>query len=577
VDVQRALLFIALGFVLLLIYQRWLEESRPPAPVANSTTMATTTPAPDQTKTPEATPANTSPSSKTGGVPIPPSSSDTTGSVPTVPAAKPTDPTMPSGTRVVVNTDLLRVEIDTQGGGIRRAQLLKYPVSIDKPNEPVTLLDETAKDIYVTESGLTGQKGSFPTHETRYRSEKNQYQLADGEQDLKVKLFWDSPDGVRYTKLFTFSRNNYEIKVDFLIDNQSPQPWQGYMYVQFLRTPVVISRGFFLDVVPSFTGGAIYSKENKFEKIKFSDMAENDLQRDAESAWAAMMQHYFVSGWFPRNQDKIQLYTKAYKQYATPRYNIGFLDLSPVQVAPGAKGSIGAELYIGPKEQDRLKHKAEGFALTVDYGWLTVIATPLFVILRFIHNFVGNWGWAIILVTLLVKLAFYPLSAAQYKSMAKMKRLQPRLQTLKERYADDKTKFNQAMMELYKKEKVNPMGGCLPILIQIPVFIALYWVLLESVELRQASWALWIKDLSVKDPYFILPILMGGSMLAQHFLNPAPMDDMQRKIMMAMPIAFTFLFLYFPAGLVLYWLVNNVLSITQQWYITKSHADKTTG
>ena len=481
---------------------------------------------------------------------------------------------MPSGERVSVTTDLLKVEIDTHGGSMRRLQLLKYPVAVDKPNDPFTLLDEAPNNIFVTESGLTGQTGPYPNHETRYRAERATYQLADGQKQLEVKLFWDAPNGVRYTKVFTFNRNSYDINVDFRVDNQSAQTWQGFMYVQFLRSKVVISRGFFLDVVPSYTGGAIYTDENKFEKIDFGDMDENNLQREAGSAWIAMMQHYFVGGWFPRDKEKLQLYSKAYTKFETPRYNLGFLKLSPLKVEPSKQGSIGADLFIGPKEQDRLNKQAEGFALTIDYGWLTVIASPLFWILSFIHKFIGNWGWAIILVTVLVKLVFYPLSAAQYNSMAKMKKLQPRLQTLKERYADDKTKFNQAMMELYKKEKVNPMGGCLPILIQIPVFIALYWVLLESVELRQAPWAFWIKDLSIKDPFFVLPILMGISMLAQHFLNPAPLDDMQRKIMMAMPIAFTFLFLYFPAGLVLYWLVNNVLSITQQWYITKAHTEK---
>ena len=568
-DVQRALLFVALGFVLLVIYQRWLEENRPPPPTISATETAPAA-AQETAGTPAAkldTPA------ATGGVPT--ASVPAAGSVPDVPEAKPIEPSVPGGKRVVVTTDLLRVEIDTLGGGLKHLQLQKYPVSVDEPDNFVTLLKESAKDIFITQSGLNGQTGGpFPNHRTQYQSEKSEYQLADGQQQLQAKLFWDSPSGVRYTKIYTFSRDSYTINVDFVIDNRASQPWEGYMYAQFLRTPVEVSRGFFLGVVPSYTGGAIYTEKDKFEKIDFSDMSEENLARETKNGWASFLQHYFVGAWFPRGQDKIQLYSKAYEQFETPHYNLGFLNLTPVQVASGAQGTVGADLYVGPKEQDRLKQKAEGFILTVDYGWLTVIATPLFWVLRLIHNFIGNWGWAIVLVTILVKLAFYPLSAAQYKSMAKMKKLQPRLQTLKERYADDKTKFNQAMMELYKKEKVNPMGGCLPIVIQIPVFIALYWVLLESVELRQAPWALWINDLSVKDPYFVLPILMGGSMLAQHFLNPAPLDDMQRKIMLAMPIAFTFLFLYFPAGLVLYWLVNNVLSITQQWYITKAHAPK---
>jgi len=353
------------------------------------------------------------------------------------------------------------------------------------------------------------------------------------------------------------------------VDNRSGSEWSGYVYAQFLRTQVVQSRGFFLDVVPSYLGGAIYTPEDKFDKIDFSDMVDADLNKKVDSGWIAMLQHYFVGAWFPQGDGPFQFYSKVINEVGGPRYNIGYNTLRAETVPVGATGKLALKMFVGPKEQVRLKQQAEGFGLTVDFGWLTPLSVPLFWILDKIHGVVNNWGWSIILLTCLIKLAFYPLSAASYKSMAKMKKLQPRLKTLKERYGDDKGKLNQAMMEIYKKEKVNPLGGCLPIVIQIPVFIALYWMLLESVEMRQAPFILWIHDLSVKDPYFILPLLMGASMLGQQFLNPAPIDPMQKKIMMAMPIVFTFMFLYFPAGLVLYWLVNNVLSIAQQWYVNK--------
>ena len=294
-------------------------------------------------------------------------------------------------------------------------------------------------------------------------------------------------------------------------------------------------------------------------------MAEEDTRLKFSSVWVAMLQHYFVGAWIPQPEGSFEAYTSVYDG---PRYNIGYKTLTPVSISANSSGKIGTQLYIGTKEQERLKKPAEGLVLTVDYGWLTPVSSPLYWVLNFINGYVNNWGWSIILLTMLIKLMFFPLSAASYKSMAKMKQLQPRLKTLKERYGSDKQKLNQAMMEMYKKDKINPMGGCLPILVQIPVFIALYWVLLESVELRQAPFALWLHDLSIPDPYFVLPIIMGVSMFAQQLLNPAPIDPVQKKVMMALPLVFTVFFLWFPAGLVLYWVVNNILSIAQQWYIT---------
>jgi YidC/Oxa1 family membrane protein insertase len=331
-----------------------------------------------------------------------------------------------------------------------------------------------------------------------------------------------------------------------------------------MRT-LVESKGL-LTTIPTFTGGAIYTPEDKYEKISFDDMAENPLRRDVTGGWVAMMQHYFVASWMPGAEARSRFYSTdlGYKRFA-----IGYQNLVPTSIAPGDTGRLTAQLYVGPKEHKRLTKLAEGMELTVDFGWLTVISAPLFWLLVVIHDWVRNWGWAIIILTVLIKLAFYPLSAASYKSMANMRRLQPKMKSIKERYGKDRQRMNQAMMELYKTEKINPLGGCLPIVIQIPVFIALYWVLLESVEMRQAPFALWLRDLSTPDPYYVLPIIMGATMFLQQQLNPAPLDPIQKKVMTFLPLVFTIFFLFFPAGLVLYWVVNNILSIAQQWHITR--------
>jgi len=558
-DVQRAILLFALAFVLIVLYQRWLEHQTPVMP-------------PSQQVAGEQSPAAGSEDlPDTPDTPAVPAAASDTGAAPEAPGQA--DDGQGSGERLQVSTDLMRLEIDPLGGIIRELQLLDHPVSVDQPDSPFALMKQRTTDkgdeILLPQSGLIGKDRPLPNHKTQYNAEGVRFRLQDGEDELTVDLTWTAPDGVFYTKRFTFFRNQYEIKIDYLVDNRSTEPWSGFIYGQFLSTYTPPERSFVLGAVPTYMGGAIYSPTEKFEKISFDDMRDGPLKRQISGGWAAMLQHYFVAAWFPRDDSAYAFYTRVHENPANTRFNLGLNALAPVNVAPGETGQLGLDLFAGPKEQDRLAQKSEGFDLTVDYGWLTPVSAPLFWVLDKIHTFTGNWGWSIIILTFFIKLAFYPLSATSYKSMAKMKKLQPRLQTLKERYGDDKAKMNQAMMEIYKKEKVNPLGGCLPIVIQIPVFIALYWVLLESVELRQAPWELWIKDLSVRDPYFVLPILMGASMVAQQMLNPAPLDPMQKKIMMALPVVFTFIFLYFPAGLVLYWLVNNVLSITQQWYINK--------
>ncbi|MBI3546893.1 MAG: membrane protein insertase YidC, partial [Gammaproteobacteria bacterium] len=375
---------------------------------------------------------------------------------------------------------------------------------------------------------------------------------------------------VQYTKTYIFHRGNYVVDVEFVIKNASQREWTGYFYGQFQRTHT--AQGGLFNVAPSYTGGAIYTPENRYQKIPLDEMAKSPLKRETTGGWVAMLQHYFVSSWMPPKDERNEFYSDV---LSDSRHVLGLKNINPTKVAPGQTGVLRESLYAGPKEQKILKTLAEGMDLTVDYGFLTVIAAPLFWLLEHIHNILGNWGWSIILLTILIKAAFYPLSATSYKSMAHMRKMQPKMQALKERYGDDRQKLNQAMMELYKTEKINPLGGCLPILIQIPVFLALYWVLLESVEMRQAPWILWIKDLSAQDPYYILPILMGISMFVQQKLNPQPVDPIQQKVFMVMPFMFTVFFLFFPAGLVLYWTVNNILSIAQQWRITRIVEGKT--
>lgn len=541
-DNQKFLLIIALGIILFLIFQAWQQEHQPaPAPEAK---------APAEQEVPEAPP--------------PQASSPTATATPATPApSAPVSP--PRGTRIKVTTDVIEVVIDAAGGGLRELKLREYPVSVDEPDNPFTLLTDDRKDMYMTQSGLIGSGREYPNHNTRYTADSQRYVMAAGQDELKVPLRWQGPDGVRYTKVFTFHRDSYLIEVDYLVENSSATPWQGYLYRQFRRRYVPVTASW-LRRLPTYLGGAIYTPEEKYEKISFDDMREEPLERDASGGWVAMIQHYFVGAWLPPNDARNRFYAKALQANT---YIIGLKQLDPTNVAPGGSAWLRAKIYAGPKLHERLKGLSPGMELTVDYGWLTLISAPLFWLLSFIHGWVGNWGWAIIVLTMMIKAVFFPLSAASYKSMAHMKRVQPKLQSLRERFGHDRQRMNQAMMELYKKEKINPLGGCLPIAIQIPVFIALYWVLLESVEMRQAPFIFWLRDLSSPDPYFVLPIIMGISMFLQQKLSPTQLDPMQRKIMSALPIVFTVFFLWFPAGLVLYWVTNNILSIAQQWQITR--------
>jgi len=464
---------------------------------------------------------------------------------------------------VQVDTDVIRVMIDTRGGVIRSLKLKKYPTSLEQPDDWLELIHSDSDSVYIVQSGLRNKAEKAPTHHSIYRSEQTSYQLADGDDELVVPMYWNL-DGVEVVKTYHFRRGDYLIDLKHRIDNQSQLDWQGSEYRQIQRSrPLETSR-----LLYTYTGSVYYNEETKYEKVDFDDMEEGQLKLESKGGWIAMIHHYFLSAWVPGQEETNLVYTIANTRRNPSTYTIGLR--SENRVAPtGGSAEFSSQLFVGPKIVKRLEEISPGLELTVDYGVLTFLSKPLYWLLSWYHSFVGNWGLAIILLTLTVKAVFYKLSETSYRSMAKMRKVSPRLKTLKERYGDDRQKMNQAMMELYKTEKINPMGGCLPILVQIPVFIALYWALLESVDLRQAPFIFWIKDLSVMDPYFVLPVLMGISMVIQQRLNPPPPDPIQAKIMMALPFVFTIFFAFFPSGLVLYWVVNNVLSITQQWIITR--------
>jgi YidC/Oxa1 family membrane protein insertase len=477
-------------------------------------------------------------------------------------------PNAKGGQQVRVVTDVLDVVISTRGGVIQRADLLAYPVSLDQPDKPVRLLNDASGLIHVAQSGLRSTDGPAPDHYAAYVAAAGEYRLGQGEERIVVPLTWEQ-DGVKVTKTFTFTRGSYTVDVAHEVRNDASRPWNGSQYRQLQRNADAGG----MALVYTYTGGVyagtqVDGERRPYEKVKFEDMAKVPLDVQLSNGWVAMIQHYFLSAWVPGDKTELNRFYTLTSQNGNTLYTLGMI--SPTRtVEPGASTTFASSLYIGPKIQDNLEALAEGLDLTVDYGMLHFIAKPIFWLLSLFHDWVGNWGWAIVLVTVLIKLVFYKLSESSYRSMANMRKLQPKLQALKERYGDNKQKFSEEMMKLYRTEKINPLGGCLPILVQIPVFIALYWVLVESVELRQAPFILWIDDLTAMDPYFVLPVLMGISMWLQHKLNPQPMDEMQRKVFMILPPVFTVFFAFFPSGLVLYWLVNNVLSIAQQWVINK--------
>ncbi|MBL4781381.1 MAG: membrane protein insertase YidC [Porticoccaceae bacterium] len=466
---------------------------------------------------------------------------------------------------ITVSSDVLEVTIDTLGGDIVRVSLPKHLVSQEEDADPFVMLNRTQSHTYIAQSGLIGRNGTdTAAGRPRFSASKAHYSLLEGDEQIVVDLQLEQ-DGATLTKRFIFKRNNYLVDLVYLVENHSSQAWQAHLFGQIQRdshNPVVS-----VNMGPNaYLGAAITTDEDNYKKFDFSDMDEGPLKADKLGGWVAMVQHYFISAWIP-DQSQNNSY-QLRKLGSKDLYTMGFTGAA-VDVAPGQSGELRAAFYVGPKDQYLLEEISPYLDLTIDYGWLWWVAKPLFYGLTMFHGLVGNWGWSIIFLTFLVKLLFFPLSAASYKSMARMRKLQPEMARLKELYGDDRQKMSQEMMAFYKKEKVNPMGGCLPMLIQMPVFIALYWVLNESVELRHTPFIFWITDLSQKDPYYVLPVLNGISMFVLQTLQPAPPDPMQAKVMRLMPVAFSFFFMFFPAGLVLYWTVNSILSIAQQWTITR--------
>lgn len=467
-----------------------------------------------------------------------------------------------TGQLVNVTTDVLQAQIDTRGGDVVQVTLLKYPESLHSKT-PFLLLNNDPKTQYIAESGLLSQMGPDTTaSQALYQVAQPAYALAPGQQQVTVDLTWQNAQGLKITKHLTFTRGSYQVTVTYDIQNTSAQPWQGSLYTQLLRTNVQPPNHSGFMNLATYFGAAISSPQKPYDKITFKKMQEQNLDQTVQGGWAAMIQHYFISAWVPPAGSTSTYYSRVNNGLFT----IGMIG-QPLSVAPGARVTTTAKLYTGPAIADTLEQTAPGLKLTIDYGWFWFISSIIFWMMQTIYNVVGNWGWSIVLVTVVIKLLFYPLSNKSYRSMSVLKKLQPKIEALKQRYGDDKQGFTKAMMELYRTEKVNPMSGCLPILIQIPVFIALYWVLVESVQLRQAPFIFWIHDLSIADPYYVLPVLMGISMFVQQRLNPPPPDPVQAKVMMMMPILFTAMFAGFPAGLILYWVVNNTLSFMQQWYV----------
>jgi YidC/Oxa1 family membrane protein insertase len=474
---------------------------------------------------------------------------------------------------ISVVTDVLDIEIDPVGGTLVSAQLLDYPLRQKEPDNKVNLLGAEGDRLFVAQSGLLSRQQA-PNHTSQYRSEKTRYVMEQGATELRIPMTWTSENGVEVTKTFVFRPRSYEIEVIHEVFNNSGESWSGSRYDQLQR--VIAGEedngGFTNPGRYSFEGIGFYNPEDKFEKVDFDDVADEPYKKTTSGGWLSMIQHYFFAAWIPPAEEEVTYSTQALTGNGWPRYIAR--EVSPLQtVSAGAGTTFSSRLYVGPKLQDEIPEIAPGLEYTVNYGIFTVFSKPLFWLLEKIHGVVGNWGWSIVLLTILIKAAFFKLTEAQYKSTARMRKLQPRIEQLKERYGDDRQRMSQAMMEMYKKEKVNPLGGCLPILVQIPIFIALYWVLLESVELRQAPFILWIDNLSVRDPFFVLPLLNAAFMFATQRLTPmVGMDPLQQKMMTMMPIVFSIMFAFFPAGLVLYWATNAGLSLAQQYYITRKIA-----
>ncbi len=539
-DTQRIIAFIVFSFSILLLWESWQDYSNPkPAIQAQAAKEKQ-----------QAQPASAE-------LPVPGQ-----GLKPNTAIAE--SGQVAQGARARIITDVLDAEIDANGGDLRKLVLTRYRQN-ENADQPFLLLEERPGRNYFAQMGFVGN--SLPTHKTVFELVPGEYRLKDGQNELKISLK-AIVNGAEVVRTYTFQRGSYVVDVATHIVNRGETAVEGFPYYQILRNGQAPEGESAL--MQTFTGPAIYTEAGKFQKVAFEDITKGKTEfvKEAKDGWIGLVQHHFVSAWMtsdPADASPREFYTRA---IGNDEFSAGMI-FPAVKLSPGQEKMISMRLYAGPQELEKIKSLAPGLDLVVDYGWLTVLAYPIFVLLNWINRLVVNWGVSIILLTVLIKLVFYPLSAAGYKSMAKMRKLAPRLQTLKERYGDDRQKLHEGMMKIYQEEKINPMGGCLPILVQIPVFIALYWVLMGAVELRQAPFALWIHDLSKPDPFYVLPVIMAITSFIQVKLSPASPDPVQQKVMMAMPIIFSVMFLFFPAGLVLYWLVNNVLSILQQWRINK--------
>ncbi|WP_405232889.1 membrane protein insertase YidC [Lentisalinibacter salinarum] len=552
---QRLFIWALFGLMAFMTWTTWQQDYAPrPQPADPSSQQAAERLPPDDTLSTDLP--------DVGDVP-------TVDSAGGVTAPRPADGVAePAETRVRVVTDVLDVLISSRGGDIVSAVTRRYPVEKDRPDQLVQVLNPSPNELAVFRTGLRTVSGDTnqpePNHRAEFTAPRSEYRLGDGEDALEVPLTWEREDGLSVTKIYRFERGSYIIPMEQRVTNGTAETWAAAPYGQIAHRMHAQERSMFDVATYSYDGPVLYNGD-KYEKIKPDDLQDDGpVQARAENGWLAAIEHHFLSAIVPPSGEQYR--------YDLSARGDNFLAsaIGPAySFAPGETGSLELTLFVGPKIQDQLTQVAETLKLTVDYGFLTILSQPLFWLLDKVHDFVGNWGWSIIIVTLLIKLVFYKLTETSGRSMAKMRKLQPRLKAIQERYKDDRQKLSQAMMELYKREKVNPAAGCLPILVQMPFFLAFYWVLLESVEMRQAPFMLWIQDLSSRDPYFILPILMGAAMFGQQKLNPAPPDPVQAKVMSILPIVFTVFFAFFPAGLVLYWLTNTLLSIAQQWQVNR--------
>ena len=552
-DTQRLILFVIFSFSALFLWEAWQRENRPPVP-ASAPAGAPKSGA-DLPGIPTATPSPGAPASA---------------GAPAVPGTAPATDAAAGADRITITTDLYRAVVDTQGGVLTEVALLQHREQ-DDTSKPYFALKKSPDRTLIAQSGLLGE--GMPNHRTVYQVLPGPRELAPGSDTLALKLQATTPTGDRILQTLTFNRGSYVIDVAYDITNAGQAAVAPYAYYQFTRdTKALGLQSSFAPV--SYTGPVIYNEADKFKKVDFGEIdklaadpaRKLPFSKNTDNGWVGMVEHYFATAWLPSDEKELQreFYVR---KLDGGLYSAGVIVPVPA-IAPGATGRINVPLYVGPQDQDQLAKLATGLDLVVDYGIFTVIAAPLFWLLKWLYGIIGNWGWAIIAMTIIIKSAFYPLNHASARSMAKMKVIAPKLKALQEQYANDKQQLQVKMMEMYKQEKINPLGGCLPILVQIPVFIALYWVLLSAVELRHAPWIGWIKDLSAPDPWFVLPVVYAITAYLQVKLSPTPITDpMQAKIMQIMPIAFSVMFVFFPAGLVLYWLVNNCIQIFQQWHM----------